>query len=329
MAQDESVGDDRHRPFGDCARPTALARARQRPVSVCVPVFNGAPYVGEAIRSVLEQAFEDFELVVVDDCSSDGTADVVAAFRDDRLRLVHNRARLGLVGNWNRSLELARGRYVTLFHQDDVMAPENLRAKLRLLEAHASVGFVHSNITQIGVQGEVLSGHWDNPPTPDHDGPHDGEAFFHRLVTGANAVCASSVMLPRVMFERLGGFDSRLPFTADWEMWLRIALFYDVGYLASSLVHYRRHDGMATAQFSRCQKLEQAYLAKMLVMEKYPDRVPEVEWLRSRISEEYRDDAFALARTELAEGRPGLAREFLRLALGVSERIRQGQGVTR
>jgi hypothetical protein len=77
----------------------------ERAVSVCVPTFNGAPFVGEAIRSVLDQTFEDSELIVIDDDSSDGTPDVVAAFSDDRLRFVRNETRLGLVGNWNRCLD--------------------------------------------------------------------------------------------------------------------------------------------------------------------------------------------------------------------------------
>jgi glycosyltransferase involved in cell wall biosynthesis len=292
-----------------------------------VPTFNGASYVGAAIRSILEQTVEDFELIVSDDGSSDGTPDVVAAFPDDRLRLVRNETRLGLVGNWNRCLDLARGHLVSVFHQDDLMAPENLRAKVQFLEEHPSVGLVHSNVARIDARGGVLSEYWSSAPTPDDEGRHDGREFFRRLVTGANIVCASSVMMRRAAFEQLGGFDPRLPFTADWEMWLRIALFHDVGYLTQPLVRYRFHDGMETARFPLCQQLEQAYLAKTLVMEKYPERVPDVDPLRRRLSQEYRDRALAQARRELGQGRPGSAGEYLRVALVVSERRGHGQSV--
>jgi Glycosyl transferase family 2 len=301
------------------------ARPDGRPlVSVCVPAFNGAPYIGDALRSVLEQSLEDCELIVIDDGSSDGTADVVATIRDERVRLMRNPIPLGLVGNWNRCLDLARGRHVTVFHQDDLMAPDNLASKVRFLEEHPTVGLVHSNVAQIDAHGGLLSEWWDSPPRPEDEGRHDGMAYFHRLVTGINIICAPSVVMRRTVFEQLGGFDPQLPFTADWEMWLRIALFYDVGYLAQPLVSYRRHDGMETVRLSWSQQLEQKYLAKMLVLEKHPDRVPDVEALGRRISQEYRDRALARSRTEFEEGRPGPAGQYLAVALAVCERMRHG-----
>ncbi len=317
-------GDVLHRHVLPQMRRQTSKNDRRATVSVCVPTFNGASYVGDALRSVLEQTFEDFELIVVDDGSSDGTLDVVAAFRDHRLCLVRNEPRLGLVGNWNRCLNLAQGRHVAVFHQDDLMAPENLRAKVRFLETHPSVGLVHSNAMRIDARGDVLSEYWSSSPMPEDEGRHDGGEFFRRLVTGANIVCASSVMIRRATFEQLGGFDARLPFTADWEMWLRIALFYDVGYFTQPLVRYRFHDRMETARFSLWQQLEQAYLAKTLVLEKHPDRVPDVDRLRRRLAQEYRDRALAQARKQLAQGQRDPAGEYLRVALVVCQRNRAG-----
>jgi hypothetical protein len=100
-------------------------------------------------------------------------------------------------------------------------------------------------------------------------------------------------------------------------MWLRIALFYDVGYLARPLVSYRRHDAMETLRLPRAERLEQSYLAKMLVIEKYPQRVPDVEALRRQISEEYQGRSLAQARWALEEGRPDVASEYLKVTLAV------------
>jgi glycosyltransferase involved in cell wall biosynthesis len=286
-------------------------------VSVCVPAFNGARYIGAAVRSVLAQTFDDFEVLVVDDGSTDGTRAVVETMRDERVRLVGHRFHLGLVANWNCCLDLSRGRYVTVFHQDDLMAPDNLEAKVRFLEREPTVGFVHSNVVQIDADGRLLSECWSVPPRSDDEGRHDGAAYFERLLTGANPVCAPSVVMRREAFERLGGFDPRLPFTADWEMWMRIALFHDVGYLARPLLSYRRHEAMETEAFPTSRQLEQAYLAKMRVLDKHSDRMPDVEALRSRIAREYRDRALGRMRQALDTGRPIPAAEYLAVALGV------------
>src|SRR5437667_3511518 len=80
-------------------------------VSVCIPAYRGAAHIGEAIESVLAQSFADFELVVVDDASRDDTAAVVARYRDPRIRFLRNERNAGVQANWNRCLELARGRY--------------------------------------------------------------------------------------------------------------------------------------------------------------------------------------------------------------------------
>jgi Glycosyl transferase family 2 len=290
-------------------------------VSVCVPAFNGGRYIGAAIRSVLEQTFGDFDVLVVDDGSTDDTRAVVEAVRDERVRLVANRFRLGLVANWNRCLELSRGRYVTVFHQDDLMAPENLGSKVRFLEAEPTVGFVHSNVTQIDAEERLFSESWSEPARADDEGRHEGAAYFQRLVGGGNLVCAPSVVMRREAFERLGGFDPRVPFTADWEMWMRIALFYDVGYLARPLVCYRRHDAMETETLSWSRQLRQGYLAKMLALEKYPERVSDAEALRTQIAREYRDRALARMQAALDAGDPVAAGEYLAVALDVRSRL--------
>lgn len=289
-------------------------------MSVCVPAFNGARYIGAAVTSVLAQTYGDFELLVVDDASSDGTREVVEGLRDRRVRVIGNRFRLGLPANWNRCLELSRGRYVSVFHQDDLMAPENLEAKIAFLTAEPAAGFVHSDVEQIDADGGLLSTSWSNPPGPDHEGRHDGADYFLRLVTGANIVCAPSVVMRREGFERLGGFDPRLPFTADWEMWLRIALFHDVGYLARPLVRYRRHHAMETDKSPWSRQLEQGYLAKMLALTKYPDRVPGGEAVRARVTRDYRERALDRMRQALAAGDPVTAGEYLAVAVRVCTR---------
>jgi len=217
-------------------------------VSICIPTFNGAKFIGSAIKSVLEQTYQDFDLIVCDDASTDRTLEIVSKILDKRLSIHRNPKRLGLVGNWNRCLQLARGEYFVLMHQDDLMHQDNLTAKVAFLEAHPSVGFVHSNIRCIDESGNDIGGHW--LPQAETNCVEPGMKCFERLISIGNFICCPSVMARRNCFERFGSFDSRLPFTVDLEMWLRLSSHCDVGYLAMPLIQYRLHNKQETQKFS-------------------------------------------------------------------------------
>jgi glycosyltransferase involved in cell wall biosynthesis len=288
-------------------------------VSICIPAYNAARYLEASLGSVLGQTLADFELVVVDDHSTDATASIVRSFTDPRLRYVRNELRLGLVGNWNRCLELARSRYVCLFHQDDLMIPDNLEAKVRMLDENPELGLVHSNAQLIGPSDEVVAEQWLSNPTAADDGVHAGLPYLRRLLTGVNLVCCPSVVARRDCYERLGGFDGRLPYTADWEMWMRIAAFHDVGYVLRPLVRYRLHEGMASRAFRGAREIEQGYRAKMLLLEKVGDRLPDAAALRARVAADYRWMAVEGARRCEREPEAGEALRYLALAREASE----------
>lgn len=296
-------------------QPPDFSRASGPRVSVCVPTYNGARYLRETLDSILGQTWQDFELLVVDDDSGDDTEAIAKSYTDPRIRFVRNPTRLGLAGNWNRCVELARGEYVCLFHQDDVMEPDNLAAKVAVLNQNATAGLVYSNVSQIGPNGERISDHWYFRPDPADVGVHTGQAFFRRLLLGVNEICCPSVVIRRACFERLGGFDPRLPFTADWEMWLRIALFYDIAYLAEPLIRYRRHSANETLKFSGPRELDHYFQAKMLALEKHPDRVNNLAALRAQVATMYVDQAIEQAQRCAQQQDLALARQYLSRAV--------------
>ena len=217
-------------------------------VSVCVPAYNPGPYLRPALQSILAQDYHDFEVIVVDDCSTDPVRGIVGELADPRISFQRNPRNLGLVGNWNRCLALAGGEYVAIFHQDDLMRPGNLAAKAAMLDANPGVGFVYSNIETIDADGRITGGHW--LPQPPADAVEPGRACFERLALNGNFIACPTVMARATCYQKLGGFDPRLPFTCDLEMWMRIASRYDVGYLAARLVAVRVHPSQETQRFS-------------------------------------------------------------------------------
>ena len=223
-----------------------------RAVSVCLPTYNGADYIAEALRSILNQTYQDFELLIVDDGSTDATLDIVRSFSDPRIQIHRNPERLGIPANWNRCLEIAGGALVCLFHQDDVMRPENLERKVQLLSADETVGFVHSGVETL-VDASAPSPIVDWFETATEDGVWDGPAYFRTLLLNGNRVCAPTVLARRQALLEQGGFDEDFGFACDYAMWLKLCVTYRVGFLAHPLVGYRWHADNASHayQFER------------------------------------------------------------------------------
>lgn len=230
-------------------------------VSVCIPVFNPGPFLTEAIDSVLAQSFADFELLVVDDASTQPVEAAVSRYNDPRLQFKKNPHNLGLVGNWNRCLALAGGEYITIFHQDDVMTPSNLAAKARMLDTHARVGFVYSNVDRWNAVGDRIGSYPIRQPAEDAILP--GFQLFEMVARLGNPVACPAVIARSECYQKLGFFDLRLPFATDLEMWLRLAAHYDIGYIAAPLVSIRVHSQQETSRFSSTGKDYQDVLAAL------------------------------------------------------------------
>ena len=218
-------------------------------MTVAIPTYNAGPYLPGAVQSVLSQTFTDWELFVSDDSSTDGSVDFLANLtaQDGRIHYVRNLSRLGLPGNFTQCATLGTGRYLTIFHQDDVMLPSNLAVKVAMLDAHPRVGMVHSNIERIDPAGNVIGGHWDTALTKDAILP--GRVFLANTIAQSNIVCAPSAMVRRAVFQEVGPFDARLPWTCDWDMWMRIALRCDIGVIGRPQVQWRVHQGQESSSF--------------------------------------------------------------------------------
>ncbi len=251
-------------------------------VSVGIPVYNAEAYIGAAVQSVLNQTLKDFELIITDDQSTDRTPEIIQKFSDPRIRYYRNEKRLGPPGNFNRCIKLADSEYISIFHADDLMEPENLEKKKAFLDSNPEAGFVHSNIFRVDSAGKVLGEHWHCPA--EKDTLFTGKKVFLELFDGINFICAPSVMMRRECFRRTGKFEETLLHACDWEMWMKTALFFKVGYLAEPLVRYRVHEQMHSGTYFGYLKGEEEYLqTKVLILKKYEKDIPESEKLKRKM----------------------------------------------
>jgi glycosyltransferase involved in cell wall biosynthesis len=292
-------------------------------VSISIPTYNGAKHLRASVDSVLTQTFKDFALVLIDDFSADETWSIAQEYarRDSRVLAIRNSKTLGLVRNFNRCIEVAQGRYVCVWHQDDVMMPENIEKKVALLEANPRVGFVHSNVLMIDEEGHDLSEHWEVDSRRDYIAA--GREFFLKMMEpGKNYVCCPSVLARRECYEKLGNFRSELYFTCDWEMWMRLSLYYDVGCLGAPLVHFRRHrDSKSFAIEGTISETEQEVRAKYLVLSDHGHRISNADKLKKRLGAAVSHEELARARCAFSAGRSAEGWSRLRLSIKLRPRL--------
>lgn len=213
-------------------------------LSVCIPSFNQERFIGAALDSVLMQGYGDFELLVIDDCSTDGTRDVVARYESDpRVRLIVNPVNRGMVENWNASLNEARGEYVKfLFGDDLLLGPDALGRMVAALDAEPDVSLVTTSRLLVDAAGRRIG--VASPFRRDRTLPGT-DVIARCLAAQRNLVGEpSAVMFRKGQAGR--GFDAGYRQYVDLEMWFRLLEQGSLRYLSGPLVAFRRHGGQQT-----------------------------------------------------------------------------------
>ena len=216
-------------------------------ISICIPVYNSAGYLTAALESALSQNYDSFEILIVDDCSTDGSADIAAAFagKDPRVRFVPNSSNLGMVPNWNRCLELARGEYIKFLFGDDLLSsPDNLERLAGVLDRNRVVTLACSFRTLIDHNGTVMTERGFTPTGH----PVSGLLAIRDCLTAARNYIGepSVVMFRKQQAERgfLGGYRQMV----DLEMWFHLLLQGDIWCEREPLAAFRHHPEQQTVQ---------------------------------------------------------------------------------
>jgi len=213
-------------------------------VSFVVPCYKLAHLLGECIGSILSQTYTDFEILVLDDCSPDNTAEVTASFKDQRVRYIRNETNLKHLRNYNKGISLARGKYIWLISADDCLRrPYVLERYVRVMDQNPSVGYVFCSA--VGLFQGRETGVLDYSVHGDRDAIIPGNRFLRKLVH-ANTIVAASGMVRKECYDKVGLFPLDMPWGGDWYLWCAFALHFDVAYLAEPMVCYRRHDSSMT-----------------------------------------------------------------------------------
>jgi glycosyltransferase involved in cell wall biosynthesis len=219
-------------------------------VSVIIPAYNCAEFLSQTLDSVLRQTYQDFEAIVIDDCSKDNTWEIICAYADGdrRIRAFKNEANLGIAGNRNRGISLASGKYIAWQDADDISLPFRLEHQVSFMEKNESVGIVGGYLEifrrdqTLGIRKYAES-----------------DSDLRRCIFRYSPVAQPAAMLRKSALDRVGPYDLRYPPAEDLDMTFRIGRFYKLANLPEVLIRYRESDASAT--FTRLRKIELSTLA--------------------------------------------------------------------
>jgi len=213
-------------------------------VSVIMPAYNVERYVGEAIRGILDQTFGDFELLIRDDGSTDGTLSVIRGFGDPRIVLLPKRNHVGAAQARNDALAVARGAFIAPQDADDIVAPTRLEREVSFLRAHPGIGIV-------GTFGWVSDARGRRRATTEL--PTENQEIKALAFDTRAAMIHASAMFRRELLERAGGYDPRFRAAHDYDLILRILEHADAANIPIPLYGHRRHSAAISVKTALMQ----------------------------------------------------------------------------
>jgi glycosyltransferase involved in cell wall biosynthesis len=230
-------------------------------VTVIIPTYNRADLLPQAVKSVLSQTFTDFELLILDDSSTDNTHEVIKPFlNDSRVRYIYDPENKGITANRNYGLGVSKGIYIAMLDSDDVWINDSkLQRQVEILDAHPEVGVVGTFSKKINAQGEVIG----------EITAKLAHSSIRRNMMFRNQLTQSSVLIRKEALDNVGWYDENIPIWEDYELWLRIGLNYQLRNIPEFFTGYRVHEGNIS-NLSKEKSISAYTTIYQLYKKKYP-----------------------------------------------------------
>jgi glycosyltransferase involved in cell wall biosynthesis len=231
-------------------------------VSVSMCVYNEAAWVAQAINSILDQTFTDFELLITDDGSVDGTRHILSTYEDEdpRVHIIMHDTREGLAGSLNEQISLAKGKYLARMDGDDVARSDRLAIQVAYLDAHPRVGILGSFCQEIDSEGRPVC-IWSRP-TENH--------ALQKALLRYNPFIHSTIMLRQEIFDKTGPYSCKYRYAQDYELWLRAARKFELANIPEPLIDLRVEWGKLARKNREARRCELRILYRHIKTGAYP-----------------------------------------------------------
>ena len=246
--------------------------------SICIPTYNGAQYLCECLDAVLSQSFSKFQVIIVDDQSSDNTWEILNQYaaHDERISLFKNEHNLGLVSNWNRCIELAGGEWIKFVFQDDIIRNDCLELMLKTADVDAPFVLCRRDFFFHPEMDKVTKDFYLHViPQFDQICPNSG---LISPVQICNAVLSeplnffgepTSTLIHRSIFERFGLFNPAMVQLCDLEYWIRVGVNTGIKYIPEPLVQFRVHPSSTSSKNNDTQLYRSSYMDRLILLHEF------------------------------------------------------------
>lgn len=219
-------------------------------ISVIMPAYNAEKYIEEAIDSILGQTFEDFEFIILNDCSTDRTEEIILSYDDPRIVYLKNEQNLGVAATLNRGLEVAKGKYIARMDADDISLPERFEQQTAVLNKDSQLAAIGSNAIIFKEDGTEL---YTNVPV--------GFRNIKITMPMSNPFIHPTMMIRKSMLTGLE-YDSVFEGREDYRLWMSLSQRYAMDNLPDRLLKYRHHTNQVTQKHDPSKQYKHFYLKK-------------------------------------------------------------------
>lgn len=233
-------------------------------VSVLMSVYNGGTYLREAIDSILQQKFTNFEFIIINDGSTDHSAEIMQSYYDPRIRYLENDKNIGLISSLNRGLALAESPYIARMDADDISLPGRLAKQVNFLNEHSEVGALGGSVQIIDGCGS-LSDIWRFPTE---------HSFLKWCLFFDDPIAHPTVMMRRAAVIRAGGYSTDWVHAEDYDLWRRLSRITRLSNLQDVLLYLRRHQVCVTRVHHAQQLKNSIRISQLMMSEVLDEDVP-------------------------------------------------------
>ena len=263
-------------------------------ISIIIPVYNAEGFIEETLKSIFDQSFTDYEVLLIDDCSSDNSKNKIFPFLADNIHYFCEEKNAGGPSKpRNTGIEKAQGKYIMFFDSDDLMLPNKLVETFNALEQNDNVGLLCTNFQSIDIDSNIISSDFLYEYQSFRSGLSQLTGSLYRLKSNlayssllkANFIGTSSVTVPKKVLDNLSGFDEHLTNGDDLDMWFQITNKFDILFISSPLHQYRIQPNSISFRGGVKNSLNRIFvLKKQLQLEQNQSNI---NWLNKRLSNNY------------------------------------------